>query len=236
MRRRLRPGSWWNDKKAEAARIPHGRVQDERVADERPGETRSGYPAPDRTRDPGRRAGRRPVARATAGWSAEQARCGNGSREMRQDPGGEELGSIWPGRVREVDCEPPGTASENGVKAVGDLRRRPHEANIAQRTDAGLALYPLHVGLGLRDQNAHADDLHDLVVVAPDVLAVTLEHLLLVGIGLEITEAVVPPVGVLCDGAQQMLFAVTSHHHGRDRVRARLAVGARDLVVLAFVG
>src|SRR5215475_5178051 len=76
MRRRLRPGSWWNDKKAEAARIPHGRVQDERVADERPGETRSGYPAPDRTRDPGRRAGRRPVARATAGRSAEQARCG----------------------------------------------------------------------------------------------------------------------------------------------------------------
>ena len=99
----------------------------------------------------------------------------------------------------------------------------------------GRALEPLHLALGLGDEDPHPHHLGDGVVVAPDLAAVRLEHLLLVGIGRRVPEAVVPPVRVLGHRAQQVLLAVTAHQDGRHRVGARLAVGAGDLIVLTLV-
>ena len=97
----------------------------------------------------------------------------------------------------------------------------------------GLRLQPLDLALGLSDQDADANDLRDLVIVPPDIPAVALEHLLLVGIRRVVAEAVVPPVGVLRHGAQQVFLAVAAHDDGRNGVGPRLAVGLFDHVVLA---
>src|SRR5207247_2802901 len=100
---------------------------------------------------------------------------------------------------------------------------------------ARLRLQPFDLALGLGDQDAHADDLHDFVIIAAHVPAVALEHLLLVGIRRVVAEAVVPPVGVLRYGAQEVFLAVAAHHDGWDGIGSGLAVGAADLVVLALI-
>src|SRR5437763_11944128 len=62
-----------------------------------------------------------------------------------------------------------------------------------------------------------------------------LERLLLLRVRRKIPERLIPPVGVARNDAQQIFLTVTAHHHRRDQLRARLAVRAGDLVMLALV-
>ena len=87
--------------------------------------------------------------------------------------------------------------------------------------------------LALGDQDADPDDPQDGVVVAARLAAVGLQHLLLVGEGRVVAEAVVPPVGVLGDDPQQIALARAPDHNRRERVGPRLAVGVGDLIILA---
>src|SRR5262249_21757018 len=91
------------------------------------------------------------------------------------------------------------------------------------------------VALRLGDQDADANDLHDRVVVSADLLAVRAEHRLLVRVEIVLAKAVVPPVRVLRDGAQQILLAVPADHDGRDRIGPRLTVRVLDAVMRAVV-
>ena len=118
---------------------------------------------------------------------------------------------------------------------LGHLGRGSDHPPRLHRPDVGCGLEPLQLPLGLGDQDADANDLHDRRVVPPRVAAVLLEHGLLVRVDLAGLEAVVPPVRVARHHPQEVLFAVAADHDGRDRIGPGLAVGAGDLVVLALV-
>src|SRR6267378_474381 len=156
--------------------------------------------------------------------------------EARENARREQQGAVGPRRVGEVHGEPARALADDALQRLRHLRRRAGQPDVGHGPDVRRRLEPLDLGGRLGDQDPDADDLHDRVVVALDLATVRLQHLLLVRIELVLPEAVVPPVGVLGDGAQQVFLAVAADHDGRDRLRARLAVRVRDPVVLPRVG
>src|SRR5581483_1152168 len=155
--------------------------------------------------------------------------------QVWQHRGGEEPGALGAGDVAEVDGEAVGALSHDAEQRLRHLGRRADQLHVTERADPRRRLQPLDVPLAVPAEDADAHHLLDLIVVAADLATVRLQHLLLLRVRVGPLPDVVPPVGVPGDHAQQELLPRAAHHDRRDRLRARLAVRARDAVVLPVV-
>ena len=113
---------------------------------------------------------------------------------MGQHGRGEEPRALGIRDVGEVHRQPVGAVRDDREQGLRDLRGRADQTDVRQRPRLGSGLDALDLPLVLTDEDADPYDLLDLVVVALDVPAVSLERFLLLRVDVEPAERVVPLV------------------------------------------